>query len=135
MYVEQIMTMLGLSDLQLALAVIGLLILIAVAILNIQYARDRRKAKELNEYSLDDRLGKEPSFSQGFADGYTGRTEPSFGEVQSTTISAPEKFAIDPRIDCVITLRFDEAISGAEILAEINAWTDLEAQSTARWMC
>ena len=135
MYVEQIMTMLGLSDLQLALAVIGLLILIAVAILNIQYARVRRKAKEINEYSLDDRLGKEPSFSQGFADGYTGRTEPSFGEVQSTTISAPEKFAIDPRIDCVITLRFDEAISGAEILAEINAWTDLETQSTARWMC
>ena len=135
MYIEQIMTMLGLSDLQLALAVIGLLILIAVAILNIKYARARRKARELTQYSLDDRFGKEPSFSQGFADGDTGRTEPSFGEVQSTTISAPEKFAIDPRIDCVITLRFDEAISGAEILAEINAWTDLEAQSTARWMC
>ena len=135
MYVEQIMMMLGLSDLQLALAVIGLFILIAVAILNIKYARARRKAIELSEYSFDDRFGKEPSFGQAFADGDAGgRTEPSFGEALKT-ISAPEKFAIDPRIDCVITLRFDEGISGAEILSEINAWTDLEAQSTARWMC
>jgi hypothetical protein len=135
-YVEQIMTMLGLSDLQLALAVIGLFILIAVAVLNIKYARARRKAREQNEYSLDDRFAREPSFGQGFADADTsGRTEPNFGEVIATTISAPEKFAIDPRIDCVITLRFDEAISGAEILQEINAWSDLEAPSTARWMC
>ena len=134
MYVEQIMTMLGLSDLQLALAVIGLLILIVVAVLNIRYARARRKAKEQNEYLVDERFAREPSFSNGFADG-DARTEPSFGDAQVTTISAPEKFAIDPRIDCVITLRFDEPISGSEILEEINAWTDLEAQSTARWMC
>ena len=135
MYIEQIMTMLGLSDLQLALAVIGLLILVAVAILNIRYSRARRKAKELSKYSLDDRFGKEPSFTQGFADGdIATRSEPSFGE-SIATISAPEKFAIDPRIDCVITLRFDQGIGGAEILQEINAWSDIEAQSTARWMC
>ena len=134
MYVEQIMTMLGLSDLQLALAVIGLLILLIVAVLNIRYARARRKAKEQNEYSVDDRFAREPIFSKGFADG-DARTEPSFGETQLGTVSAPEKFAIDPRIDCVITLRFDEPISGAEILEEINTWTDLETQSTARWMC
>ena len=136
MYIEQIMTMLGLSDLQLALAVIGLLILIAVAVLNIKYAHARRKARELSEYSLDDRFAREPSFGQGFADADTsGRTEPNFGEAFTKTIAAPEKFAIDPRIDCVITLRFDEAISGTEILAEINAWSDLETPSTARWMC
>ena len=136
MYIEQIMTMLGLSDLQLALAVIGLLILIAVAILNIKYARARRNAREQNEYSPDDRFAREPSFGQGFADADTvGRSEPNFGEAFTTTIAAPEKFAIDPRIDCVITLRFDQAISGAEILEEINAWSDLEAPSTARWMC
>lgn len=136
MYIEQIMTMLGLSDLQLALAVIGLLILIAVAIINIKYARARRKAREQNEYFLDDRFAREPSFGQGFADvDASGRTEPNFGEAIATTIAAPEKFAIDPRIDCVITLRFDEAISGAEILQEINAWSDLEAPSTVRWMC
>jgi hypothetical protein len=135
MYVEQIMTMLGLSDLQLALAVIGLLILIAVAVLNIKYSRARRKAKKQNEYALDDRFAREPSFTHGFADADVSiLAEPGFGEAL-TTISATEKFAIDPRIDCVITLRFDEAISGTEILSEINAWTDFEAQSTARWMC
>ena len=136
MYVEQIMTMLGLSDLQLALAVIGLLILVAVAILNIKYARARRKAKEQNDYSLDDRFVREPSFGQGFADGDTsGRAEPSFGAMPSAVVFASEKFTIDPRIDCVITLRFDEPIAGSEILEEINAWKDLETQSTARWIC
>ena len=136
MYLEQIMTMLGLSDLQFALAVIGIFILVLVAVMNFKYSRARRKAKEQNEYALDDRFAREPSFTQGFADTeQVGRSEPSFGEAFSKTISAPEKFAIDPRIDCVITLRFDQGISGAEILEEINAWTDLEAQSTARWMC
>lgn len=135
MYVEQIMTMLGLSDLQLALAVIGLLILIAIVVLNVRYSRVRRKAKEQDEYGLDDRFAREPSFTQGFADvDMSAIAESGLGEALAA-ISTPEKFAIDPRIDCVITLRFDEAISGAEILAEINAWTDLKTQSTARWMC
>ena len=135
MYVEQIMTMLGLSDLQLALAVIGLLILIAVAILNIKYARARRKAKEQSAHSVDDRFTREPTFTQGFADvDGSGRTEPSFGKTL-TTISVSENFSIDPRIDCVITLRFDEDISGAEILEETDTWTDLDAQSNVRWIC
>jgi len=127
-YVEQIMTMLGLSDLQFALAAIGLLILILVAVLNIKYARARRKAKEQIEFT-DDRFGREP----GFADLGVERSEPSFGS--ALTASAPEKFTIDPRIDCVITLRFDEAIVGSEILAEINDWSDSQVQATARWRC
>ena len=136
MYVEQIMTMLGLSDLQFALAAIGLLILISVAIFNFKYSRARRKAREQAAYSVDERFPREPSFGQGFADNDSSeRTEPSFGAPLSPVSSAPEKFAIDPRIDCVITLRFDEAISGAEILEEINTWTDLQAQTSARWMC
>ena len=136
MYIEQIMTMLGLSDLQLALAVIGLLILIAVAVLNIKYARARRNAREQSTYSLDERFAREPSFGQGFADpDLSGRSEPNFGEAFSKTMAAPEKFVIDPRIDCVITLRFDEGISGAEILAEMNTWSDLEVPSSTRWMC
>ncbi|WP_251370052.1 cell division protein ZipA C-terminal FtsZ-binding domain-containing protein [Polynucleobacter sp. JS-JIR-5-A7] len=136
MYVEQIMTMLGLSDLQFALAVIGLLILILVAILNLKYSRARRKAREQSEYALDDRFAREPSFVQGFADADSSeRNEPSFASALLATTSTPEKFAIDPRIDCVITLRFDEGISGAEILEEINTWTDLQAQSAAKWMC
>jgi len=132
-YVEQIMTMLGLSDLQFALAAIGLLILISVAILNFKYSRARRKAKEQSVF-IDDRFAREPSFGQGFADA-SERAEPSFGGDLAAGVVAPEKFAIDPRIDCVITLRFDEGISGSEILEEINTWTGLQTQSTAKWMC
>jgi len=135
-YVEQIMTMLGLSDLQFALAVIGVLILIAVAILNIKHAYARKKAKEQGEYVSDDRFAREPSFGQGFADTESiDRSEPSFDSSSYESTNAPEKFAIDPRIDCVITLRFDEPISGTEILEEVSTWTDLASQASARWMC
>ena len=134
MDLEQFMTMLGLSDLQFALAVIGLLILISVAVLNFKYARARRKAKAAGEYSADDRFTKEPSFGSGFAE-TEERAEPTFGDVNFSTPSIPESFSIDPRIDCVITLRFDEGISGAEILEEIKAWNDVPVTSTARWMC
>ena len=134
MALEQFMTMLGLSDLQFALAIIGLLILISVVIVNLKYARARRKAKAASEYSAEERLPREPSFSQGFAE-TEERTEPIFGDVNSSIPLISDSFSIDPRIDCVITLRFDEGISGAEILGEINAWNDIPAASTARWMC
>jgi len=130
-YVEQIMTMLGLSDLQFALAAIGLLILISVAVLNLKYSRARRKARE-ESVLANDRFPREPSFGQGFADDDV-RSEPGFA--QTSVAASQVKFAIDPRIDCVITLRFDGSIHGAEILEEINTWTDLEAQSKARWIC
>jgi cbb3-type cytochrome oxidase subunit 3 len=130
------MTMLGLSDLQFALAAIGLLILILVAVLNWKYSRARRKASEQSAYVFDDRVAREPSFAKGFADADTGdRVEPSFGDTNNLVGSTPEKFAIDPRIDCVITLRFDEAISGSEILAEINNWSNLNGNSGIRWSC
>lgn len=134
MDLEQFMTMLGLSDLHFALAVIGLLILISVAILNLKYARARRKAKVESEYSADDRFTKEPSFTQGFA-GAEERAEPSFGDIAISSPAIPESFSIDPRIDCVITLRFDEGISGSEILEEMKSWNDEPATSAARWMC
>lgn len=134
MDLEQIMTALGLSDLQFALAVIGLLILISVVIINFKYARARRKARAASEYSVDDRFAREPSFAQGFAD-TEHRSEPSFGETGLSPVPAPETFTIDPRIDCVITLRFDEGISGAEILDEMKIWEDEPLASTARWMC
>ena len=133
---EQIMTMLGLSDLQFALAVIGVLILVSVAALNIKHAYARKKAREQGDFSGEDRFSREPSFGQGFAEPESSqRSEPNFGEALSQPTFAPEKFAIDPRIDCVITLRFDQAISGAEILEEIDTWTDLGSQANARWMC
>ena len=128
MYVEQIMTMLGLSDLQFALAAIGLVILILVAILNFRYARARRQAREQNQ------ITREPSFTPSFPNPEMGRTEPSFGTTPVAK-SSPEKFSIDPRIDCVITLRFDQAITGSEILDEIHDWTDSLVQATARWVC
>ena len=134
MALEQFMTMLGLSDLQFALAIIGLLILISVVIVNLKYARARRKAKAASEYSAEQQFPREPSFGQGFAE-TEERAEPTFGDVNFSAPLISDSFSIDPRIDCVITLRFDESISGAEILEEINAWNDFPATSTARWMC
>ena len=133
MYVEQIMTSLGLSDLQFALAFIGLVILVLVAILNFKYARARRQAKEQAQLS-DDRFGRDPSFTTGFADPQIARTEPSFASI-STAISSSEKFTIDPRIDCVITLRFDQPITGSEILEEIHEWIDAQVAASSRWVC
>ncbi|WP_231970279.1 cell division protein ZipA C-terminal FtsZ-binding domain-containing protein [Polynucleobacter necessarius] len=136
MYVEQIMTMLGLSDLQFALAAIGLLILVLVAVMNIRYSRARRKAVEQSESTASDRFGREPSFGTGFADSDTAdRIEPGFSPAVVATPAIPEKFVIDPRIDCVITLRFDESISGTEILNELKDWADIQGQSGARWIC
>jgi hypothetical protein len=135
-YAEQIMTKFGMSDLQFALAVIGLLILILVAILNLKYARARRKASEQKHSEVDKSALREPNFGKGFADPHPlERSEPSFGIVRPAASIAREKFLIDPRIDCVITLRFDGVISGSEILEEMNSWGDLQSQSNARTMC
>ncbi len=131
MDLEQIMTMLGLSDLQFALAAIGLLILLSVAIFNIVYARKRRKEKLAANFSGEEQVLREPSFGPGFADAQE-RAEPSFGDMNDVSVAA--RFSIDPRIDCVITLRFDEAISGAEILEEINAWETESSAITSRWI-
>lgn len=130
MALEQFMTMLGLSDLQFALAVIGLLILILVAILNVKYARALRKANASVEYYAAERSAREPTFGAGFADPIPGeQVEPLFKQV------ALPVFTIDPRIDCVITLRFSQPIMGSEILKEMHSWEDLSAPSSARWMC
>jgi hypothetical protein len=126
---QQIMTMLGLSELQFALAVIGLLILILVAIVNVKYARARRTAKITEGSSV-----REPAFSQGFAE-TEYRAEPTFGDIGMPLTSSPDSFSIDPRIDCVITLRFDQSISGEEILDEMKVWIDEPSALTARWMC
>ena len=136
MNIEQIMTMLGLSDLQFALAAIGVLLLVAIVGFNVKHARARRKAANFDEPSAGDRFAREPSFGQSLPD---GDAEDLLGS--NTAISMlsgdlnPEIFSIDPRIDCVISLRFDQAISGAEILAEIDAWRLNATQSDARWMC
>jgi len=121
----QIMATLGLSDLQISLAAIGALILLLVLVLNMRYARARRKSHAQNEVALDDHfVAREPSFGPGFADASNQeRLEPSLGEVVAA-IESPLGFTIDPRIDCVITLRFDQAIAGSEILAEMKGWSN-----------
>ena len=131
MDLQQIMTMLGLSELQFALAVMGLLIVILVAVVNIQYARARRKSK-----AGEDSLLKEPSFSSDFSE-VGDRAEPTLGDIDLPTIASSDSFSIDPRIDCVITLRFDEPISGTEIQDEMKVWIDEPSAltATARWMC
>ncbi|MEY4059900.1 MAG: hypothetical protein RL551_1156 [Pseudomonadota bacterium] len=146
MNLEQLMTTLGLSDLQFALAVIGLLILIAVAILNVKYARALRKARAEAEDYLAERVAREPTFGAGFADPITGepgfadpitgeQLEPTFKEVSLPVKADSASFSIDPRIDCVITLRFSQPITGSEILKEMISWDDLSTPSSARWMC
>ena len=127
MSLAQIMTMLDLSDLQFALAAIGLLILLVVAIFNLKFARARRKARESANLSAEAR------FAGGFAD--AERVEPSFSSAAPLPIQSIQYQSIDPRIDCVITLRFDEPILGGEILKEINAWPALDGVSSARWIC
>ena len=94
MYLEQIMTMLGLSDLQFALAVIGILILLLVAIFNIKHAYARKKARQEGEHSSDDRFAREPTFGQSLTDAESiERSEPSFDGSLYQSNLAPEKFA------------------------------------------
>ncbi len=136
MDLEQIMTSLGLSDLQFALAVIGLLILILVAILNVKYARALRKAKASVEQYAAERSAREPNFGTSFADPIPSeQIEPVFKEGSMPVKPELPAFSIDPRIDCVITLRFPQPINGIEILKEMHSWEDLSAPSSARWMC
>jgi ZipA, C-terminal FtsZ-binding domain len=130
---EQVMTMLGLSELQFALALIGLLILILVAALNYKYSRARRQAEAINQLPVEP-ISREPSFGAGFADPKSDRYEPSFSKTAAAYL-LPFSFPIDPRIDCVITLRFDDAISGTEILSELENWSDLQNQANIKWMC
>lgn len=127
MNLEQITTMLGLSELQFALLVIGFLILVFVAVVNVRYAHARRKMELSKDSSV-----REPSFTQSFAE---DRAEPTFGDISLPSPPNPNGFSIDPRIDCVITLRFDERIRGAEILDEMKVWADGPSALTACWMC
>ena len=127
MFLEQIMTSLGLSDLQFALAVIGLGILILVALLNLRYARIRKKAKA--QSALEKR------FAPGFADISPIKDQAEDEQVQAPAIVSTQKAAIDPRIDCVISLRFDDPISGQEILKEMEDWQDIPGSSGVQWMC
>ncbi len=128
---------LGLSELQFALVVIGLLIILFVAILNLKLSRARRNAQMAGLTSHVGEFGKEPVFGSDM-DGpksESERSEPTLSSINLPSIYGPVNEVIDPRIDCVITLRFSQPIIGSEILEEISEWFKLDAKLTAKWMC
>lgn len=119
MPINEMIGKLGLSDLQLALVVIGIFLLLLVVIVNFRHGRARRKLNEMRSTGkFDPELGSQQ------------RHEPSLGEsdpAMSSSLLADlatnsSKMTIDPRIDCVVTLRFTEPIQATEILAEIATW-------------
>ena len=131
MGLEQITTILGLSELQFALLAIGIVVMLIVVVMNVRSTRVRQKMSQGSG-----------STAASFATSNQGeRSEPSFSvpltqtATSITAITSLNQFPIDPRIDCVITLRFDQAIHGKEILAEINAWQELKLPTAAHWIC
>jgi len=121
MGLEQIAATLGLSELQFALGLIGLLLLAMVVIVNLRNARSKRQAQ----------IPVEPVFSDAAGQKHTGdRVEPGFSESMTTVTPEEFRFAIDPRIDCVITLRFESSIKGSEIISEVADWP----RFSSRWI-
>jgi hypothetical protein len=113
MGVEQISATLGLSELQFALGLIGVFLVVLVAMVNLRSARAKRQAH----------TPVEPGFADAAGQNYgSDRVEPGFAEPISATVPEAPCFAIDPRIDCVITLRFENPIKGSEIMAEVADW-------------
>ena len=108
---EYFMSQWGLSELQLALGLIGFLFLIWVLVYNIRNAKARKANVEVRlepNAKVEEAIINEPA---------------SASPNPYQTLS---KQAIDPRIDCVIALRFPEPISGIEILEALKEWTDLQ---------
>lgn len=121
MGLEQIAAMLGLSELQFALGVIGILLLILVAVFNVRSARAKHKAH----------IPMEPSFGDMTqSDSDAERVEPGFTEGPHELESEVVRMAMDPRIDCAVTLRFESPIHGSEIIGELGQWP----RFSARWM-
>ena len=111
MPLDQFASQLGLSELQLALGALGVLFLTWVVIYNVRNARAKSKVTE-------ERV--EPS-SNAFNEELIEAPPVSVDSINQL----PTPQAIDPRIDCVITLRFNQAISGLEILEALKSWSDL----------
>jgi hypothetical protein len=113
MGLEQIAAKLGLSELQFALGLIGILLLVLVVILNLRSARAKRLAQ----------TPVEPTFGNVTSQNHTDdRVEPGFADPINSASAETLRFAIDPRIDCVITLRFENPIKGSEIIGEVADW-------------
>ena len=111
MPLDQFASQFGLSELQLALGAVGVLFLIWVVIYNVRNARAKSKVTE-------ERVEPDSNVSNDVP-------------IETSTVSVdtvnqgPAPQTIDPRIDCVITLRFNQAISGVEIVEALKSWSDL----------
>lgn len=114
MPLDQFAAPLGLSELQLALAVIGVLFLVWVVIYNIRVKGNSKGSKP------DTDLGASVASIE----------PPELERPSIQPAKAPSSESIDPRIDCVIALRFNQPISGGEILDALQSWSDL----TCIWM-
>jgi hypothetical protein len=121
MGLEQIAATLGLSELQFALGLIGILLVVLVAIVNLRSARAKRQAHNPVEPGFADVVGQ---------NNLGDRVEPGFAEPMNVAPAQAPRFAIDPRIDCVITLRFENPIKGSEIMGEVADWP----RFGAHWM-
>lgn len=122
MGLEQIAAKLGLSELQFALGLIGLLLLALVVMVNLRNVRSKHAVRTQVEPSFGD-----PAVNNHSSD----RLEPGFSEAAPAAELEMPRYAIDPRIDCVITLRFESPIKGSEIRGELAAWP----RFGAHWIC
>jgi hypothetical protein len=92
---------------------IGIFLVVLVAIVNLRSARAKRQAH----------TPVEPGFADAVGQNKLGdRVEPGFSEPMNVAPAQATRFAIDPRIDCVVTLRFENPIKGSEIISEVADW-------------
>ena len=111
MPLDQFASQLGLSELQLALGAVGVLFLIWVVVYNVRNARAKSNETEERVEPSSNTFSTEPL-----------ETAPVSVDVFNQQLGSQ---TIDPRIDCVIALRFNQAISGIEILEALKSWADL----------
>lgn len=109
----------GLSELQLSLGLIGFTLLLVLMIYNALRIR-KAEVEESNHDEQSEYLDTPHNFEQNNGD---VRSEPTLNMASSSSpviTSSAEK--IDSLIDCVIALRFSQAISGQEILVSLESW-------------
>lgn len=114
-------TSIGLSELQLSLGLIGFSLLFILMIYNA--LRIRKAEVEESNHSSEQNDYLEAQQNNDQTDGVL-RSEPTLNLASSfakiVTTSSAEK--IDPLIDCIIALKFSQAISGQEILDALASW-------------
>jgi hypothetical protein len=120
----------GLSELQLSLGLIGFSLLLVLMIYNALRIRKAEVEEASNNYEKNDYLDQPEIPDQKAGD---FRSEPTMNSAPSSSPaikSSAEK--IDSLIDCIIALRFSQAISGQEILLALDSWPK---NMSHIWLC